>query len=52
MLCAVRYIWKEELLIKFSVSLVQSRKTVLFSGLRMGQALDALSEMVPQSVMN
>lgn len=31
-LCAVRYIWKEELVIKFSVGLVQSRKAALFPG--------------------
>lgn len=50
--CTIRYIWKEELLIKFSVGPVQSRKAVLFSELRMGQTFDALLEMVPQSVAN
>lgn len=35
-----------------SEALVQSRKAVQLSGLRMGQAFDARSEVMPESVLN
>lgn len=35
-----------------SEALVQSRQAVRFPGLRMGQAFDARSEVVPESVLN
>lgn len=33
-------------------ALVQSRKAAQFPGLRMGQAFDARSEVVPESLLN
>jgi len=36
----------------FSEALVQSRKDVQIPGLRMGEAFDARSEVVPESVLD